>query len=56
MTMTIAQLIVQAQSRLTNLSTLRASAERLGDTEQVLAIDAQIIETQTTLNALQTLD
>jgi hypothetical protein len=53
--MTVPQLIEHARTRLVNLSQLRSSAERLGDTEQIASVDAQIVETQTTLNALLTL-
>ena len=53
--MTIQELITQAQAALVNLSQLRASAERLGDTEQIARIDATAAQTQTTLNQLLSL-
>ncbi len=55
MTMNIPSLIDMCKAQLVNLSQLRASAERLGDVEQVMAIDAKSAETQATLNALLTL-
>lgn len=53
--MTIPELITQAQAALVNLSQLRTSAERLGDTEQIARIDAQASQTQATLNQLRSL-
>jgi hypothetical protein len=53
--MTIDELINQARLRLVNLSQLRTSAERLGDTEQVGFIDEAVTQTQITLNRLLSL-
>jgi chaperonin cofactor prefoldin len=55
MTMTIQNLIAMCQAQLANLSMLRTSAERLGDIDQVMALDAKLAETQNTLNELQSL-
>ena len=55
MTMNIPNLIEMCKAQVVNLSQLRASAERLGDVEQVMAIDAKLAETQATLNQLLTL-
>ncbi|MFN9029624.1 MAG: hypothetical protein ACK54C_02170 [Betaproteobacteria bacterium] len=49
---TLAELIGVLQGKLANLSTLRTSAERLGDLERVAALDAELTETQVTLDAL----
>lgn len=54
--MTIGLLITMCQARLANLSQLRASAIALGDVDQLARVDAQIEETQTTLNKLLTLE
>ena len=53
--MNIHNLIEMCRAQLVNLSSLRSSAERLGDVEQVVAIDAQAAQTQTTLNQLLSL-
>jgi hypothetical protein len=53
--MTIPDLIRMAQSKISNLGSLRTSAERIGDVEQVIQIDKDIVETQNTLNVLQSL-
>ncbi len=55
MNMNIPSLIDMCKTQLVNLSQLRASAERLGDVAQVMAIDAQAAQTQTTLNQLLSL-
>ena len=55
MSMNILAMIDMCRAQLVNLSSLRTSAERLGDIEQVATIDAKIIETQTALNQLLTL-
>lgn len=56
MTMNISSLIEMCKAQLVQLSTLRTSAEKLGDVEQVADIDAKTAETQTTLNELLTLE
>jgi hypothetical protein len=53
--MTIAELILMCERRLTHLQSVRGSAVALGDMQQAARIDADIAETQTTLNQLQTL-
>lgn len=55
MSMNIPSLIDMCRAQLVNLSQLRASAQRLGDMDQVMAIDARAAETQATLNELLTL-
>jgi hypothetical protein len=52
--MTIAELIKACERRLSNLHSVRGSALALGDMVQVDRIDAQIEETQDTLNKLRT--
>jgi hypothetical protein len=49
-------LITMCRARLVQLSQLRASAVSLGDADQVARIDAQIAETQETLNKLLTVE
>ena len=51
--MNVAALITIQENRLAYLAELRASAVALGDTAQIADIDAQIAETQITLNKLQ---
>lgn len=53
--MTVAELITLAESRLDHLARLRESAVRVGDTAQLQRIDADLAETQATLNQLRTL-
>lgn len=53
--MNISGLIAMCERRLTHLQSLRGSAVALGDMQQVAKVDADIAETQTTLNQLQTL-
>ena len=53
--MTIHQIIEMLKRRLVNLSQLRTSASDLGDLDRVSTIDVEILETQTTLDALTTL-
>ena len=53
--MTIPQLITLASNRLAALNTSRANAVALGDIERIDALDAEIAETQNTLDALHTL-
>jgi hypothetical protein len=55
MNMNISSLIAMCRAQLVQLSSLRTSAERLGDVEQVADIDAKAAETQATLNQLLTL-
>jgi hypothetical protein len=52
--MSINDLIIMCERQLTRLSQLRASAEALGDLQQVAAIDTQDAETRATLNLLRT--
>ena len=53
--MNIALLIEMAKARLAHLSQLRESAVRVGDVQLVLQGDADIAETQKTLEQLQSL-
>lgn len=53
--MTIAELISMCERRLMHFQSLRGSAVALGDIQQVAKVDADIAETQMTLNQLQTL-
>ena len=53
--MTIAQLITLAANRLTMLNNARATAVSLGHIDRLDALDADIAETQATLNQLLTL-
>ena len=55
MNMNITNLIDMCRAQLVNLSTLRTSAEKLGDIDQLMSIDAKMAETQQTLNELLTL-
>lgn len=54
--MNIPDLITLLKKRLVNLSSLRSSADALGDLAQIERIDSDIAETQATLNQLQTLN
>jgi hypothetical protein len=51
--MTIAQLISLATNRLAALNNARATAVALGHIDRLDALDADIAETQTTLDALR---
>lgn len=51
--MTIAELIALLESQIATLNGSRTTAERLGDIEQVLLIDAKVAETTATLAALK---
>lgn len=53
--MNIQELITMNEARLVALVARRASAVQLGDVEQVAQIDALQLETQTTLNKLNTI-
>lgn len=53
--MTIPELIAMCERRIVNLQSQRSSAVLLGDINQVERIDADIAETQATLNSLRTL-
>jgi len=53
--MNIEKIIELLYRRLVNLSQLRTSAETMGELDRVLALDAEIAETQNTLDALNTL-
>lgn len=53
--MNITQLIAIVERRLVYLSQVKASAETLGDLAQSASIEAQIAETNDTLNKLNTL-
>lgn len=48
-------LIELLEKKLTNLSQLKTSAEILGDVDQVLKVENEITETQTTINQLKTI-
>lgn len=51
--MTVPELISLATNQLTHKSQLRTAAERLGDVAQLAQLDADIAETQATLDALR---
>ena len=51
--MTIPEIIVLLENQITTLNVARATAERLGDINRVLEIDAKIAETEGTLTALK---
>jgi hypothetical protein len=53
--MTIVELITMARARLEHLSRQRETAVLVGDLAQLQRIDADVAETQTTLNQLLTL-
>jgi hypothetical protein len=53
--MSLEMMIEMCKSRLVQLSQLRASAVALGDLPQISKIDAELYETQATLNRLLTL-
>ena len=53
--MTITQLIEMLQRRLCYLGQLRSGAESLGDIARVGAVEADISETQVTLDALKSI-
>jgi hypothetical protein len=53
--MTIQELIDMAGARLSYLGKQRETAVRLGDATQIASIDAEVSQTQETLNKLLTL-
>lgn len=53
--MTLAELIQLVQNKLAALNSARATAATIGDLPQVVLLDAQINETQITLDQLNTL-
>lgn len=53
--MTIPQLIEMCERRIAYLNGVRGSAVALGDLQQLEQIDAQLAETQQTLNQLHSL-
>jgi hypothetical protein len=53
--MTIPQLITLAANRLAVLNSAHATAVVLGEVERIAVLDAEIAETQATLDALHTL-
>lgn len=53
--MTIVELITLASNRLAALNGAHATAVALGDVERMAALEAEIAETQSTLDALHTL-
>ncbi len=53
--MSIAELIQLVSYKLSALNSARASAVSVGDLTQVVALDAQIAQTQLTLDQLKTL-
>jgi hypothetical protein len=53
--MTLAELIQLVSYKLSALNSARASAVSVGDLTQVVALDAQIAQTQLTLDQLKTL-
>lgn len=50
--MNLEELISIARNRLNYLAQQRATAERIGDMTQIAIIDADVSQTQTTLNEL----
>jgi hypothetical protein len=54
--MTITQLIALASNRLAMLNNARATAVALGHIDRLYVLDADIAETQTTLNQLRSLN
>jgi|NOAtaT_7_FD_contig_71_1012894_length_1141_multi_7_in_0_out_0_2 hypothetical protein len=54
--MTVQELIDVAKARLGYLAKQRETAVRLGDSNQIASIDAEIAETQETLTKLLTLE
>jgi len=55
MAISIVSLIDMCKAQIAYLGQLRVSAERLGDVEQITAIDVKLTELETTLNKLLTL-
>lgn len=53
--MSVAELIQLVENKLAALNSARASAAAVGDINQVILLDAQISETQLTLDQLKTL-
>jgi hypothetical protein len=53
--MSLAELIQLVQAKLAALNVARSTAASLGDINQIILIDAQIVETQLTLDQLNTL-
>jgi hypothetical protein len=53
--MTVEELIVLMERKLTTLNVARTSATNIGDLNQIVFLDGQIILTQTTLDQLRTL-
>ena len=53
--MNIAELIALAQAKLSRLDQIRSSAAQVGDIVLLSDIDRQVIETQETINKLNTL-
>lgn len=53
--MTLDDLIRLMQARLSAMNVARASAAAVGDLEQITRIDAEVAETQATLDRLKTL-
>lgn len=54
--MTIKELIELSKSRINYLNTLRISAVASGDVMQIMSLDAEIAETQNTLNTLLSIE
>ena len=53
--MSIAELIRLMEARLAALNSARASAAAVGDIEQITQLDAEVAQTQLTLDQLRTL-
>lgn len=53
--MTVADLIILAQSRLSALNSARATAVSLGDIDRITALDSEIAQTEATLTQLRSL-
>jgi hypothetical protein len=53
--MTLEQLIRLMEARIAHLNNARATAAANGDVTQVMVIDENIVQTQTTLDQLRTL-
>lgn len=55
MPLTVPDLITMCERRVVYLQSVRTSATALGDLEQVSRVDAELAETQDTLNKLRSL-
>lgn len=53
--MTIKDLLTLAEARLTHLQVQRDTAAKVGDVQQLIGIDASILETEITISKLRSL-